>query len=173
MERGEDARCPGRAVLEHAVVLRQSEVATEEDLSRGRPEANDDFGPHDRDLGLEPAAACMDLECVWLRVKAAFAAWLPLEVLHRVREVDLLARDLCLVERLVEEHARWADERTADEILAIPGLLADEHHRSRGRAFAEDDLCGALVQVTCLTPLGSLRELVEVVGSGGDVREGR
>src|SRR4029079_12209686 len=99
------------------------------------------------ELRLEPAMARVDLHRVRLRVEAPLAAWLPLEVLHRVRDVDVVLRDACLLERGVEDPPRGSDERMALLILLIARLLADEHEPRVRRAFAEDRLRGVLVQM--------------------------
>lgn len=65
-------------------------------------------------------------------VKAPLAAWCPLEVLHDVRDVDVVTRDPRGRQRAVEDVAR-PDERPARAILAIAGLLLDEHEWSFGR----------------------------------------
>ena len=65
---------------------------------------------------------------------------LPLEVLDRVGDVDLVAVDAGGGERLVEQAPRGADERMALFVLLVAGLLADEHDARVTRPLAEDGL---------------------------------
>src|SRR5581483_6772619 len=61
----------------------------------------------------------------------------PLEVLHHVGDVGLSAVDPGLVEGLVEQAPGRADERLPLAVLAVAGLLADEHELCGARAGAE------------------------------------
>ena len=111
------------------------------------PSATTSSGRTDGELGLEPRATGGELARVRLCVQAALAArgGLPLEVLDRVGEVDLVAVEAGGGERLVEQAARGADERVALFVLLVAGLLADEHDARVTRALAEDGLrrvCG-------------------------------
>jgi len=117
-------------------------------LGRGRSEADDGARLDDIDFGLQPRHAGIDLDRVRLFVNAPFAARLPLEVLHDIRDVDLRAIDACFFERFVEQSAGRTDEGTSGEIFFVARLLADEHHRRRLLSFAENGLRCAFVQVT-------------------------
>ena len=77
-----------------------------------------------------------------------------LKVLDDVGDVDLRAVDLYLLECPVEQLSRGPDERTPFEVLAVAGLLADEHDLGVLRAFAEDGLRAGLPERTGLA-LGS------------------
>jgi hypothetical protein len=48
------------------------------------------------------------------------------KMLDGVRHVHVAAVDAGLVERLLQQPARWADEGNALPVLDVPGLLADE-----------------------------------------------
>jgi hypothetical protein len=65
---------------------------------------------------------------------------LPLEVLDRVGDEDLLTLDAGFHQHGIEETAGRPDERTAGAVLAIAGLLADQHERCRHRPLPEHDL---------------------------------
>ena len=121
---------------------------------------------HERDLGVEPRPAGRDLAGVRLLVDAPLAARLPLEVLDDVGDVDLRAVDPRLRERPIEQRAGRTDERMAAQILGVARLLADEHQRRRRRAFAEDGLRGALVEVACGAVLAAARTAASVGRSG-------
>ena len=84
------------------------------------------------------------------------APQLPLEMLHGVGDVDLVARDARGGERLVEDLAGRPDERPASQILLVPRLLAEEERGRRRRPFAEHRLRRVLVEITrraCLSRL--------------------
>ena len=66
---------------------------------------------------------------------------LPVEVLHNIREVDVVAWDAGFRKRSVQQRSGRSDEGTAAEILAIPGLLTDQHDRGVRQAFTEHGLC--------------------------------
>jgi len=91
-------------------------------------------------LRLEPRAACRHLGPVRFLVDASLPSRLPLEVLDRVRHVGVGSVDLSCPQRLVEESAGGADERSAGTVLLISGLLADEHDLGCGCALAEHGL---------------------------------
>jgi hypothetical protein len=71
----------------------------------------------------------------------------PLEVLHRIGDVDGFAFDTRRLERLIEHSAGGAHERLAGDVLLIAGLLADEDHLRRPAAIAEHGLRRVLPQV--------------------------
>jgi hypothetical protein len=79
-------------------------------------------------------------------VQATFAARLPLEVLHHVGDVDLLAIDPRLLQRVVEELAGRSHEGMPLLVLLIAGLLADEHDLAPRRALAKHGLRGLGVE---------------------------
>src|SRR5204862_593699 len=87
---------------------------------------------NDRELGSEPVVAGHHLGAVRSLVDATLAARLPLEVLHRIGQIDVLARDSRLCQRPVEFVTGGAHERLALPIFLVSGLLADEHD-ARGR----------------------------------------
>jgi hypothetical protein len=70
-----------------------------------------------------------------------------LEVLDRVGDEGLGARDAGALQPRVEHPAGGADERRAGQVLLIAWLLADQHQRRLGRPFAGHALGGAAPQV--------------------------
>ncbi len=152
-----------RRALEYLPAVRADRRRVAEDGLHGRrAEAHDHLGLHGRHLGLEPAVARVDLDHVGLGVEAPLAARLPLEVLHGVRDVDVAPIHAGTLERRVEHAPRGADERAASSILDVPGLLADEHDRGGRVPFAEDRLCGVLVEVARGARTRRARELHRV-----------
>ncbi len=79
---------------------------------------------------------------------AAFAARLELEMLDRVGDVDRLAIDAGVFQRLVQEMSRRPDERLAREIFLIARLLTDEHEFGARRSLAEYGLGRVSVEGT-------------------------
>jgi hypothetical protein len=78
---------------------------------------------------------------------ATLAAWLPLEVLHDVCDIDAIAREADRVERAIEHTAGGSDEGLTRKILRITRLLADEHHDGFGATFTEYRLRRATPEV--------------------------
>src|SRR4029077_17330215 len=77
----------------------------------------------------EPRPAGRDLATVRLLVDAPGPAWLPAEVLDHVGDVGGSSLDPGVREGAGEELAGGPDEWPPGEILVVPGLLADQHHR--------------------------------------------
>ena len=74
-----------------------------------------------------------------------FAARFPFEMFHRVRDINLLPIDPRFFERAVHYFSGRADERFADNVFIIAGLLAHKHDRRSLRTFAEDRLRRVLI----------------------------
>ena len=106
-------------------------------LRRRRSEDDDQLRPHAGDLGVQPRAAGPHLVRGGRLVDPALAAWVPLEVLHHVRDVDQAPVDAGLGEGAVEQFAGRPNERYPRQILLVPGLLADEHQLGAARPCAE------------------------------------
>src|SRR4051812_1863092 len=70
----------------------------------------------------------------------AFAARFPLEVLHRVRDVNLLAVDSGILQGAVEDFSSRADEWFARDIFLITWLFPEQHQYRAFRTFAENGL---------------------------------
>src|SRR5690606_25441375 len=96
--RGRERRAAERHRL--AVLHRYAVVRPEQRLRRRGAHRDDGLGRDPADLGVEPGDACRYLPPVRGLVQAPLAALLPLEVLHDVRKVGVLAGDAGLGERL-------------------------------------------------------------------------
>jgi len=168
VDRGED---DGREVALHrlAALLRHAELAAEQRLRGCRAEADQHRRPHDGELRVEPRAAGRDLAPARLLVDAPLPPRRPLEVLDHVRHVGERAVDPGLLERLVEEASGRADERASLAVLAVAGLLADEHGAGAGAALAEDGLGGRAPERARLAAGRGLAER----GKGGTGRDER
>ena len=99
-------------------------------------------------------------------MQAALAARLPAEVLHRVREIGLLASDARELERVVEHAARGADEGVALDVLVVARLLADEHEMRAARPLAEDGLRRLPPEIAALAAGRRRAHLVEIARLG-------
>src|SRR6187551_1005906 len=73
------------------------------------------------------AIGASDLPRARSLVEAPLATRAPLEVLHRVGDVDRLRRDRGLLQGTPQQGARRPDERLPLTVLAVSGLLTDEH----------------------------------------------
>jgi hypothetical protein len=69
-------------------------------------------------------------------------------VLHRIRDVDIVAIDACFVEAIIEQEACGTDEWLAFDVFAVAGLFADQHEPGAWIARAEDGLRRVLVERT-------------------------
>jgi hypothetical protein len=147
---GRDRGGAARAPHDPPVVRHQPEVAPEHCLRGGRAETDQHLRLDRHDFRLEPGQAGVDLHRAGLLVDPPLATLLELEVFDDVGDVGLVPSDTGLLEGPVEHLAGGSDERPAQEILLIAGLLADEQERRAARALPEDSLRGVLVEVAAL-----------------------
>jgi hypothetical protein len=134
-------------------VAADPDLRPEQRLGRSRAKEHDRARRDDRELGAQPWKACVHLPTIGLLVDPPLSPCLEAEVLDHVGDVGVAWGDPGLIETLVEDPARRADERVAFDVLAVAGLLADQHQRRRLRAFAHYRLRGPLMEVagsTCL-----------------------
>src|SRR5690349_21040729 len=131
-------------------LLRYLEGLPHDRLCRSRAEANDNLWLDEPDFLVEPGMTRPHLGVVRLLVDAArtLLAPLPLEVLHRVRDVHIPAIDACFLEGPIEESARWADKRMTGAIFLISGLFTDQHDPGLLRPFAKNRLRADRPQMT-------------------------
>src|SRR5690349_2093939 len=101
---------------------------------------------NDTQFGLQPRMASRDFAQAGLGVHSPLTAWRPLEVLYRVGDVDLLARNAHFPHHAVEQLAGGANEWAAADVFRIAWLLADEHGRRPRGTFAKHCLRGVLKQ---------------------------
>src|SRR5205085_6925646 len=139
-------------------VLHQLELRAEHRLRGRRTEADDDLRLHRAQLRLEPRAARFDLRHARFLVDAPLAPRLPLEMLHGVGDIHLMARNARSVQRLVEHRAGGADKRRALTVFLVARLLADKHHACLVWTGAEDDLRGRFVEIAAAAFVCSRRQ---------------
>jgi hypothetical protein len=104
-------------------------------------------------------------------------------MLYDVRDVGIARRDPRALQTLVEHAPGGADERMPLDVLAVTGLLADQHHAGAQTAFAHHCLGRSFVQVAGAARLHSGVEVrqtralgdrrVGSVGHRGDWLPGR
>src|SRR5213594_3318140 len=170
MVRGDRLRRPARR-REAAAVLRDLELVAEDRASGGGTQADEHLRLEQGQLGFEPRAARVELARSRRLVDPALATLLELEVLDRVGDVELLARQTRFGECPNEHLARRPDERGALEIFLVARLLADEHDARVGRAAAEHGLGRVAVEIAALATRRRRLELGEA-GAGGNERRG-
>src|SRR5215204_4244691 len=91
--------------------------------------------------------AGLDVGDTWLLMDSPLSAQRVAEMLDRIGQVDVVAGDARGRQRLVEDPAGRADERLTLDVLAIPRLLAHEHHAGTSRTLREHDLRGVLPEI--------------------------
>ena len=121
--------------------------AAEDGSGGAGAEAHHHTRSHQPQLGFQPRMTRPQLVGGGRAVDAALPSRFPGEVLHRVGDEDPRARHPDLLQSLVENAARGADERMPLTILLVAGLFADEHEICARRAFSRDRLRGAAPQV--------------------------
>src|SRR3954470_1158241 len=118
MQRGEDVRRE-RALDELAALQRHLEVLADHGFGGGGAQRDDDMRLDAGDLALEPLVAGVDLALRRGLVQAPLAARLPLEVLHRVGDVEVIALYARGLQRTVEQASRRPDERQPLLVLLV------------------------------------------------------
>jgi hypothetical protein len=123
---------------------------SEHRLRGSSTQTDDNEWLNDGDFRLEPRPACRDLGVVRFLVDTTLSLFpaLPLEVLHYIRDVDLLALNARVIERSIKELSSGTYEGTPLDVFAVAGLFADEHDLSRSRPFAEDGLRANFPEMT-------------------------
>ena len=111
---------------EGAAFGRDLELPAEKRLGRGRAETDDHARLDHGNFGVEPGTAGGDFARVRLLVDPALAARLPLEVLHRVRQIHPGRISAGFDDGLAQEAAGWPDERFALRVFVGTGAFADK-----------------------------------------------
>lgn len=161
MDCSDEGRQP-RLVQQASSILSDTEGFTEQSLSGGRSEADDDIGLNLFDFCIEPGAAGGDFTCAGLLVDAALAARFPFEMLHCVGDIDFVASDAGFGEALIEQQAGESDEGRALNIFAVAGLFAHEDEPGASAAGPEDSLSSVLIERTGATGAGGVTEAAEI-----------
>ena len=112
------------------------DAAAEQRARRGSAEGDEGLRADGVDLRRQPALATLCFALGRGLVQAPLAAPFVLEVLDGIGQVQAFERPAEFSQRAAQQHARRADERAARQVFAVAGLLADQHQRGTGRAFA-------------------------------------
>ena len=103
-----------------------------------------------REFSLKPGLASFDLSGRRPFMKSTGSQFFPTEVFHRIRQIDAVALNSCILHGLVETMSRRSDKRKSIQVLFVPRLFPDDRKGCRGRSFSEDGLCGTLVKFAAL-----------------------
>src|SRR4029453_561721 len=115
-------------VLVHlAARLRDAKLRAEESLRRCRTHHDHHPRLHYFQLSFQPRHAGLDGGGRWSLVEAEFSARVEVEVLDRIGHVELATRQAGLDDGLVEQSPGGTYEGSADNVLAITGLLSYQH----------------------------------------------
>ncbi len=112
------------------------------------PIATTRFGLNDPQFRFQPGTARGDFARVRLLMNSTFAAGLPFEVFHRVRDVNLRPIDSSVFERAIHDFPSRTNEWFAGHIFVIARLFTHQYHRCALRTFAKDSLGRSFVQMT-------------------------
>src|SRR5690606_34542317 len=115
-------------------------------------------GPNQFQLTLKPGLTGIDLRSTRLPVDPPLRGSLighPLEMFHRIGQINLLEVKSQFLESLPQEPARWPHEGMTLLIFLIAGLFTNEEPSGSGRPLSEYRLSGSLVQITTPATVGS------------------
>jgi hypothetical protein len=133
-------------------------MRAEQGLGGGRAEAHENLRRDHGELGVQPRPAGVDVDSVRALVDAPPAAKLVVEMLDHVGDEHLGTLDPSPLETLVQHAPGRPDEGVALDVLAVAGLLADQHQAGVTGALAEDRLRGPLPQLAGAAPLDRLAQ---------------
>src|SRR5438034_3507528 len=154
-----------------AAVLSHAKITSQDALCGGCAQQYNNFRLHYFDFGVQPRAAGGNLDGIGLFMNTPLAARLPLEVLHNIRYVNIIAIDAGCGQSFVQHRACRAYEWPALKVLFVSRLLAYHHHASVGPALAEYGLRSEPPKITSCTSAGSLPQVTHI-RSWGDARRG-
>lgn len=104
------------------------------------PEANDNPGPDNPNLRVQPWPAGGYFPGAGLLVEPALPMRLPLEMLHDVRDIDTPPVDAGLFQRLVEQSTGGTDKWPSREVFVVARDFSHHHDLRARRAFPKDSL---------------------------------
>src|SRR5262249_60054176 len=145
--------------------LADGDRTPEQTARRRGAERHNSHRLHDRAFEIEPNLAALDFVGVGTLVQAALAAHVVLEMLYRMGDEDLRARNSRVRQRTVEDASGRADERLAAEVFLVAGLLADEHDVRGPAALARHRLRCVFVERAArarVLGLGKLRQRIDL-----------
>lgn len=147
--------------------LLDAKVAADQRLGGRRAKADDHLRLDQQQFGKQPGTAGNRFVNTWFLVKPRLSAWLVLEMLDRVRDVDRAPIDAGLGKGRVEDCSGRADERATGAIFLIARLFTNERDPGIRRTFAKDRLCRMSTKVTSSAAGGGVAQS-RPVGARGD-----
>src|SRR5438105_1481233 len=116
-------------------------------LGGGGPETHYQLRFDRGQFGLEPWFASRNLDPARLGMNAPLATFEKLEVLHSVRDINLLPIEPGFMHGFAQESPGGADKGEPFAVFFIARLFADHHNSCVLRSCAEDHLGGILIEV--------------------------
>lgn len=123
-----------------ATFPRQAKLAPEKRLRRRGPQTDDHLRLDQFHFRFQPWLAGSHFSHARLPMQPPLPAFFEFEMFDGVGHVNLCTFEGRVGESPVEDAAGGTDKRMTLDILFIAGLLADQGHTSRSRAFAKDSL---------------------------------
>ena len=139
-------------VREFSVILGKPISRTQQRLSRRCAQAHDDPRLDQRNLGLEPRTARVDLRRIRFLMDPAFAPFLEFEVFDDVRDVYRSSVDAGLTQRAIKELASGTHKGKTLKIFIVTGLFADEYDAGSTRPNARHGLSSMQVEIAGFAP---------------------
>jgi len=140
------------------------ERPTKDGEGRCRAKAKDFAGFDGVQFCFQPRTASQNLASERLRMEPTSTGGRrgPLEVLHRIRDVDVSAFPTRLFERFVQNGAGRSDKGTTSVVFLVSGLLPDHHDVGIAPPFAEHRLRGCEIKRAALAMAGRCGQHCEV-----------
>jgi hypothetical protein len=121
--------------------------STGQGAQRGSSERDNDLWLNRSDFLIQPNIACFDFTDSGLFVQPPLAARFPLEMLHRVRDVNVAASEPGCLQGLIEHPPCGPDERMTAQVFFVAWLFSDQHDSGPVGPFAHHSLGSVLPQI--------------------------
>src|ERR1700730_10256787 len=139
-------------------MLRDAKIPAERCLSRRCAQADNHLRPKCTDFGVKPWATRGNFRCVRFLMDAPLPSRLPLEMFHRIRNINFPAVDSGFDESGIEQFAGRADKRFAFQVFLVTRLLTHEQDLCVLLPFSEHGLCRSFPKITSLAIFGGFLE---------------
>jgi hypothetical protein len=154
-------------VEEIPALFKQPVLFADHSARRRGAETNNNLGPNASQFRPKPRLAGNNFGIGWLFVDTPLAAFFELEMLHRIRDVDIRAINSSLFQCPAQQSACRTHEGMAGTIFLVAGLFADQDDASRGWTFPKYGLGRMAIQVAASARLRGVPQLIES-GIGGN-----
>lgn len=112
-------------VQNFSALARDAKRRPEDGLRRGCAQTNKKLWPNESQFRFHPGTAGRDLARIWFLMDAPLPARFPLEMLHHIGDVNMVAIDSCFFQRAIQNFAGRSDKGLSRDIFLIPGLFAN------------------------------------------------